>query len=296
MKDLRRSRLAARRMLAVSAVVGASLLTASCWWDKPGGSGGAGTPGAGPDSDLSWDVEYENNKLDPALIATATHEIGSGGKINITGRCASDADQSKITFDLDYFTKDDKGDGEASSYDTEGSGNFQHVAIPYRVDGGALQQANSQTDFKNRAQVMFSYISPNAKLDPGAILVIGMAKASGGVQDLRQFLHAQEVDFQLPLGGGGSEIVKLYPQDGGFQKFVAECKIDLKRLDSEKARPSADATQGNGATDTPPQAPPAPPQEAPAPAPADNASPSGDAQPSPDNDQTSQQTQPPPQQ
>jgi hypothetical protein len=288
-------------MLAVSAVVGVSLLTASCWWDKPSGSGGTSSPGAASDGGLSWNVGDEDNKLNPALIVTARHDIGSGGKINVTGHCASDGDASNITLDFDYFSKDDKGDGATSSYDTEGSGNFQHVAVPYRIDGGETQQANSQTDYKNRARVVFSYISPNAKIDPAGGLMVGLASAFGGVQDLRQFLHAQEIDFQLPLGGGGSEIVKLYPQDGGFQGFVSECKIDLKRLDSEKARPTADATQGgdaNGAVTPPPpqQEPSSPTQETPPSAPADNNPSPGDAQSPPQNDQTSQQTQPPPQQ
>jgi hypothetical protein len=217
-----------RRLFALSILVGASLLTVSCG-DRNGSGGGA-----------EWSVGY-TKELNPQLEATAKHAIDGGGSVDIIAKCDSSGGASSVTLDFDYFSKDDKGNGADSAYDTVGSGNFEHVAVAYSLDGGEVRQANSQTNYKNSARVIFSYISPDAKVDPVSGSVIVLGKLLGGVQDLQPFLHARDVKFQLPLGGGGTEIVAVNPQDSGFQDFVSQCKIDLKRIDAEVAKQQADA-------------------------------------------------------
>lgn len=233
----------------VAGIVILALAGGAAWFYENNGASlvGDATKALSPASDgLAWDVGYQKGKLDPQLEADATHDIDGGGQIEIAATCDSSSDASNITLAFSYFSKYDKGDGAASSYDTEGSGNFEHVPIIYRIDNGESQQANSQTQYKNSANVVFAYISPNAKGsgdaagDMAAGLMIGLTKMFGGIQDLKPFLHAHEVDFQLPLGGGGSEIVKINPQDSNFQSFVSQCKIDIGRIDAEVAKQKAD--------------------------------------------------------
>jgi hypothetical protein len=177
---------------------------------------------------ITWRVGY-TKELDPKLAAAALQAMDGGGRVNIVATCNSGSDGSSVTLDFSYFSKGDKGDGAVSRFDSDAQGD---VAVLYRIDGSQTRQANSHTGYWNIARVMFAYVSPNAKVDPADALVIGL---SGSYQDLQPFLHAREMKFQLPLGGGRPGIVSLSPQDSGFRAFLSQCKIDLGSIDAETA-------------------------------------------------------------
>ena len=221
---------------ALALCAGASL--SSC--DDKNGSGGSQSQGGGS-SDLSWSVGYEKDKLNPQLEATATHTIDGGGEVDMKATCDSDTDGSAITLNLEYHAKDASTNNDAnSSYATVGSGAFERVSIPYQIDGGEIQTASSQTDYRNSANVVFAYINPNGKTDAGGMIAEMTGKMFGGIQDLQPFLHAHDVRFQLPLGDGTTEIVAVNPQDSDFQSFVSQCKIDIKSIDAAVAQQQAD--------------------------------------------------------
>jgi hypothetical protein len=189
---------------------------------------------------LSWSVGSEKDKLTDqvTLQASATHDMDDGGKVYLTGTC----DENDLMIEFEYHARDkDKG-----TFETQGTDEVVH--IPYRLDDGGVQELISKTNYNNTAQAVFAYEPPGDKNQPNDVsssilnMTASLVKAflpGLGPQDLRAFLHAREVRFQLPLDGGKTEVVKVYPQDASFGKFLAACKIDVKRYDSEIAAQEA---------------------------------------------------------
>ncbi len=208
---------------------------------------GGGTSTSVPDqstangNELTWVVGHDSTKLDSPLEAIATHEIDGGGTIDIEATCENVEAGSAITLEFQYYSKDYKPKDDSSSYyDTDGKG---FVAVPYRIDGGGIQTAVNKIQFKNAASVTFAYFPEDYLSSIGGwirSLLVRQALESGALGELQAFLHAREVDFQLPLGGGITEIVKVNPQDGQFQNFISQCAIDVAKIDAAVAKKRAD--------------------------------------------------------
>ncbi|HWD25749.1 MAG TPA: hypothetical protein VG387_01190 [Rhizomicrobium sp.] len=218
-------------MIGIAAAVVVAGGTA--WYVAAGGH----TPGAGGAFALGgpvWSVGTETDKLTDAktLVATSEHDTENGGKVFMTATC----DSSTIAIDFEYHAKDKADD----AYET--AGEDQNVDIAYRIDNGDVQDAVSHTGHSNTADAVFTYEMSDAKQPPtfGDALMKGLGSMTGlGPQDLRSFLHAHEIRFELPLAGGAKEVIGIYPQEASFQGFVAACNIDLKAIDEDAAKQQA---------------------------------------------------------
>src|ERR1700683_4806568 len=142
----------------------------------------AGAGFARTSDNIDWDVGYPKNKIDPALEATAIHEMSGGGRIFMAATC----DTSAISINFEYHAKDDS----ASAFKAQGT--YQYVHILYRLDQGEVQDTASSTGYKNSADADFSYGSD----EPSAIK--GWAPWLAP-QDLRAFLCGPEATFHVPL-------------------------------------------------------------------------------------------------
>ncbi len=234
------------RFGAILAIIGAGLVLGSC--DNKPATGGSHSPDAGGQTDAlpEWHIGTVDDKLtDSANVrATLEHDTPTGGKIYLTADCSPNAIQ--INFEYHAKTKD------RSYLDAEGSEAV--VRIPYRFDQGEVREVLSKTQYNNDADILFAYALPDPHETPMDVVsngafVFAQALLPGiGPQDLRGFLHAQEVRFELPLGGGAKEVITVHPQEDSFQQFVRLCKIDLKRFDADAAR----ARRATDAGTTPP--------------------------------------------
>jgi hypothetical protein len=227
----------------VAGVVAAVVIAVGAAWIGLKGGGANSGSGLFGSGDTAWEVATDTDKLTGAKSPKATlrHATDDGGTINVTATC----DSSTIAFDFEYHAKTD--DDAHSAFEMQGEG--QYIHIPYRIDSGEVQEVVSKAQYANLAEAVFAYDLPNASGpaqsgDPlmNGIAAMATAFAPGlGPQDLRKFLHANEVRFELPLAGGKSEVVGVRPQDAAFQEFVAACRIDLAAFDADAGKKDADA-------------------------------------------------------
>lgn len=198
----------------------------------------AGIVPAALSGDPVWSVENKAGPIgeNPTLTATQTQNDDNGGSVFITATC----DDSTISFDFEYHAKQD--DDAHSRLETQGTGEYVHV--PYRIDDGEIKEAISQTNHTNTADALFAYEMSDAAApaQPGEVIAKGVGKLISGLipglgpQDLRAFLHAQNVRFEIPVADGTKDVVVVRPQENTFQSFVSACRIDLKRFDDDVAR------------------------------------------------------------
>lgn len=232
-------------LLTRSVAIGMCLLLASCGdgsksvvagirhavgLDKSGSSDGAPV----------WNVENKPGPIGeaPTLTATLTQNDDNGGSVFVTATC----DDTTIALEFEYHAKQD--DDAHSRIETQGTG--QYVHLPYRIDDSDIQEAVSQTNHTNTADAVFAHEMSDADAasppQPGEVITKGVVKLFStllpglGPQDLRAFLHAQNVRFEVPVSDGTKDVVVIRPQESSFQGFVAACKIDLKRFDDDVAK------------------------------------------------------------
>jgi hypothetical protein len=214
-----------RRALVIPAMIAAGAYLAAC--DDHHGAG-SGTQTSG---DLVWQVKTVTDKLTDAksIEADTEHDMDDGGQIQITGTC----NDSAIKLEFAYFAKDDKNSALAMQENGD-------VSIRYRFDNGDVNAVTNNTDHSNTIAVVFAYQTSGSDDDGAISAITKLVNALGsGPQDLRGFLHARQVRFELPLANGTAEVVSINPQDSGFQSFVSACKIDLATFDADAAKQQA---------------------------------------------------------
>lgn len=175
-----------------------------------------------------WELHYDKDKLTDvrSLRATLNREIEGGGQVLLSATC------NKTTIAVNFSIQNR---GSLEVYTQAGD---DVVPVIYRIDGKQPQSIWAGSPRSTSADVV---IASEFQAYAGDVPVSGILALLGrSPLDLREFLHAREVRFQLPLSDGGKHVASIYPQEASFQKFVKACGIDIRKMDADAAKRDAD--------------------------------------------------------
>ena len=175
-----------------------------------------------------WELHYDKDKLTDlrSFRATLSRGIDGGGQLLMSATC------NKTAIAVNFAVSNRGG---LEVYTQAGD---DVVPVIYRIDGKQPQSIWAGSPRSTSADVV---IASEFQAYAGDVPVSGILALLGrSPLDLREFLHAREVRFQLPLSDGGKHVASIYPQEASFQKFVKACGIDIRKMDADAAKRDAD--------------------------------------------------------